>query len=88
MIEAWLPTGIASGALLLVWMGIKRHKNDIDDKLKCLKLDKKECLERYRDKKEQDLMCKNTYLEINAHISEEFKGLKKEILEAINGGKR
>lgn len=83
MIEAWAPTVICLLALGTVWGGIRGHKKDTDKKINCVKAENKE----YLKKESHTLLCENAALKINSHITDEFKVFKKEILDAINGGK-
>jgi len=86
MIEQWAPTVICGGALGMVWFGIRSHKKDIDKKIDCLKTGRKECEEKYLKEKDHIVLCENATLKINAHTTDEIREMKKEILEAINGG--
>lgn len=76
MIEQWAPTIICCGAFSIIWFDIRSHKKKTDVKIKELLPEEKHIL-----------LCKNASLEIKAHITEENKAMKEEILEAINGGR-
>lgn len=77
MIELWAPTVVCLGALGTVWVGIRSHKKDTDEKIK-----------EYLKKETHILLCENAAHKINKHITEELAVVKKDILDAINGDRR
>ena len=69
MIEQWLPTMVAAGALGLVWFGIRAQKKEVKDDVDNIK-------EVYLKKNDHGLLCENAALKVNQHLTEELTNLK------------
>ena len=68
-IEGWIPSLVAAGALGLVWWNFKTSKSELTEKVKLLE----ESNEGFLTKEKHELMCENSTLKVNAHISTELK---------------
>lgn len=70
--ETWLPTIVAGGALGLVWFGFRTQKKELKDDVKMVK-------ETYLKEETHGLLCENTSLKINEHLTKEMTKLKDEV---------
>ena len=76
MIEAWLPTIVAAGALGLVWFGIRSQRKELKNDVDSIK-------ETFLMKESHTLLCENASLKINEHLTQELTGLKDSIFRKL-----
>lgn len=79
MIEAWLPTIVAAGALGLVWFGIRSQKKELKTDVDDVKDDVDDVKETFLKKDEHELRCENASLKVNKHLTAELTLLKNDI---------
>ena len=85
MIEAWLPTIVAAGALGLVWFGIRSQKKELKDDVDDVKDDVDDVRKTYLNKDSHSLLCENASLKINEHLTTELASLKDSIFGKLRG---
>jgi hypothetical protein len=79
MIEAWIPSIVSVGALGMIWAGIRTRDQKMKDKLDEMKRDQTQFL----TESKHDLLCQNSSLQVEKHVTHEITLLKDEMFKEL-----